>query len=782
MTGQTISHYKILEKLGEGGMGVVYKAQDTKLDRVVALKFLPSQFAYDEEDKQRFIHEAKAASSLDHPNICTFYEIGETDQRRLFIAMAFYDGTTVKDKIKKSPLPLQEAVDIAISVAQGLAKAHEKQIVHRDIKSDNIMVTSDGMVKIMDFGLARMKGATTITKAGATVGTVPYMSPEQARGEKVDHRSDIWSLGVVLYEMITGQHPFKSQYKDAIVYSILNENPQPVTSLRSGLPMELERILNKAMQKDRANRYQHAIEMLTDLKSLRTDTVGISNNQLVKSMPRRRKHIYLYGGTAGLFIIFVLIALYLFPLSKLHPVKNKSVAVLPFVNMSSDKEDEYFSDGITEELINVLSKLEGLNVAARTSSFVFKGKTEDISEIGRQLHVSTVLEGSVRRAGNKLRITAELIDVGDGFHLWSETYEREMRDVFAIQDEISRAIASSLKIKLVGAQGTRFTRHYTENTEAFQLYLKGRYYWNKRTPDELKKGIEYFTQAIDTDPNYALAYTGISDSYQLLAVPVSGVLAPMEAMPKAKEAASKALEIDTTLAEAHTSLAHVKDRYDWDWAGAETEYKRAMELNPNYATAHHWYSTYLTEMGRFEEAIAEVARARQVDPLSFSIDFSVGWTFYFARQYDKAIDQCLKVLAIDQNVHLMHWLLGQNYLLKKQYTEAIAEFQKSGDPTSDSTLQLAALAQGYAAAGERADAQNILNKLLERSRHKYIPSDLIALIYLGLHEKNQALAWLEKAYQERSMEMVFLNVEPMFDPLRSDPRFKALLEKMGLEQ
>jgi TolB-like protein/Tfp pilus assembly protein PilF len=590
-----------------------------------------------EAEKTRFIHEAQAAAALNHPNICTIYEIDEADGQQ-FIAMEFVDGQSLKEKIAAGPLKIDEAINLAIQIAEGLQAAHEKGITHRDIKPANVMITNKGQAKIMDFGLAKLaEQKTRLTKTGMTVGTVAYMSPEQAQGVDADHRADIWSFGVMLYEMITGQLPFHAEYEQAVVYSILNEDAKPISGLRTEVPMELERIVSKAMAKSPDERYQRVDEMLSMLRSL--------SKKLEAGQPPAAETM------------------------------QASIAVLPFVDMSPQKDQEYFCDGMAEELINALTKLEGLRVVSRTSAFQFKGKAFDIRKIGEQLNVASVLEGSVRKTGDRLRITAQLINVVDGFHLWSEKYDREMKDVFDIQDEISRAIVDALKIKLVGEAATRLVKRYTENLEAYTLYLKGRYYWNKRTEPGLTKGIEYFEKAITKDPGYALAYAGLADCYNVISH--YGAVPPKASVPKAKIAAIKALEIDDALVEAHTSLAFALYNYDFAWLAAEKEFQRAIALNPNYATAHHWYAIYLATRGRLEEAIAEMQRARELDPLSLIINTEVGWMLYFGRHYNQAIEQYQKTLEMDPSFAVAHWGLGLAYQQKAMPQEAIAEFQKA---------------------------------------------------------------------------------------------------------
>jgi serine/threonine protein kinase/Flp pilus assembly protein TadD len=750
LIGNTISHYKILGKLGEGGMGVVYKAEDTKLKRTIALKFLTPQSLGSKEEKARFIQEAQVAAALDHPNICTIHEIDEANGQT-FIAMAYIEGLRLKDKIQSGPLKLDEALEIAIQVAEGLQGAHEKRIVHQDIKSANIMVTSKGQAKIMDFGLARLAGGMQVNNIGTIMGTVAYMSPEQARGEAVDYRTDIWSFGVVLYEMITGQLPFKSEYEQAVVYSILNEEPKSLKSIKSELPDELEAIVKKALAKDVNSRYQSAGDMLTDLRNVRT--------KLESVILRERRSI-----------------------EKPQP----SIAVLPFANLSADPEQEYFCDGMADEIINGLTHIESLRVVAQTSTFAFKGKHEDIREIGKKLNVETLLEGSVRKVGNRLRITAQLINVADGYHLWSEKYDRNVgemccpEDIFAIQDDISLAIVDILKVKLLGKEKATLQKHYTDNLEAYDLYLKGRYFWNKRTEESLKRSIQYFQQAIEKDPHYALAYSGLADSYITLQDYSS--IPPAEVYPKAKEAALKALEIDDTLAEAHTSAAQVLFRH-WDWESAESEYKKAIELNPNYPTAHHWYALLLMYMARFEEAIEEIERAQKLDTLSLVINRNLALVFFYARQYDRALDAVQKTLEIGPNFSMTHSTLGAIYLQKSMYEEALAEFQKErvlSDVWDHELENLIGIT--YAKMGERTKASKVLGDLIKRWEQEYASPFYIARVYFALEESDRGFKWLNKAHQERDSCLLEMKVDPIFDRVRSDPRFKALLKKVGLEK
>lgn len=747
MIGKSISHYRILEKLGGGGMGVVYKAQDTKLKRTVALKLLPPELTRDPDAKQRFIQEAQMASALDHPNICNIHEVDETDDGQIFICMACYQGETVREKIKREPLKLEEAIGIAIQVAQGLGKAHSQRIVHRDIKPANIFITGDGQAKIMDFGLAKLAGQVRLTKIGTTAGTVAYMSPEQARGEEVDHRTDIWSLGVVLYEMLNGELPFKGDYEQAVVYSILNEEPEPVRGVPTAVSTQLQVVVSKAIAKSPDQRYQNAENILLDLRKLRKQLESI----ILKEEP---------------------------PTKKAQP----SIAVLPFTDMSPNKDQEYFCDGMAEEIINALTHIEGLRVVARTSAFSFRGKEVDVREIGRKLSVETLLEGSVRKAANRIRITAQLVNVADGYHIWSEKYDRNKEDIFAIQDEISLAIVSKLKVKLLGGEKENLVRRYTDNIEAYNLYLKGRYFWSKRTEKGLKKGIEYFEHANEKDPDYALAHVGLADSYSLLCS--YHILAPKESIPKARSAAMRAIEAHDALAEAYEALAHVRILHDWSWLDAEREFKRAIQVNPGYATAHQRYSLLLTVMGQLSEAIAEIKRAQELDPLSLIINTDVGLIFYIAHQYGQAVEQCRNVIEMDPNFGVAHFALGLAYEQKGAYKEAIAELQKAITASGGITVMTGALGHAYAVSGKRDKAQKVLDESKELSKQRYVSPYSIATIYVGLGEKDQAFEWLRKAYEDRSVWLIHLHLkaDPRLDGLRSDPRFTALLKKMGLEK
>jgi serine/threonine-protein kinase len=781
MIGQTISHYQILEKLGEGGMGIVYKAEDTKLRRSVALKFLPPTILVNEDDRRRFVHEAQASAALSHPNIATVFEIDESGAQT-FIALEYIDGQSLAEMIKSGPLKLDDAIPIAIQLCEGLQAAHEKGIVHRDIKSQNVMVTIKGQVKILDFGLAKLRGVSVVTKAGTTVGTMGYMSPEQLRGESVDHRTDIWAVGVVLYEMIAGRRPFQGDYDEAISYQIINQQPEPLTAIRTGVPMELERIVSKTLTKDKEGRYQHIDDLLADLRTERKksdpETTSYTSSSRDARGTTRRSFAKAAMMAAALIIVFL--AIYLFyPPSTTIPTNRKSIAVLPFKNFSDSKEDEYFADGVTEDIITQLSKIADLKVISRTSVMQYKGMNKNIREVGRELNVGAVLEGSIRRAGNQIRIVAQLIDANNEGHLWAETYDKELTQIFVIQSDVAQNIASALKSTLLPGERVRIQRTQTINAEAYQNYLKGRFYWNKRTVADIQTAIEYFQKAILADTNFALAYTGLASAYATI---TQYGLSAHNYIPMAIAFARKGLELDSTSAEAHAVLALCKKNYEWDWAGAEREYKRAIELNPGYAGAHQWYSIYLTCAGRLDEAMKEIKIALVLDPLSLVITSNVAGVFYNMRQYDDAVDGIKKTLQLDPSFVDAQTLLGLIYSCQNRSEEAIVVLKKVRSTVGNTPKALSELGQTYARAERNKEALATLDTLLTFSKKGYSISWGIASIYCALGEKDKSFQWLEKACQDREVRIGQLKVEPIWDEIRSDSRFLALLKKIGLEK
>jgi serine/threonine protein kinase/Tfp pilus assembly protein PilF len=748
LIGQMVSHYKILEKLGEGGMGVVYKAHDIKLNRDVALKFLPANLPVAYEHITRFGLEAKAISALNHPHIATIYDVDEADGQK-YIVLEYIPGGTLKSKLRQltsdgKVLSIGEVLEYGIQIAGALSHAHRHQIIHRDVKTDNLMLTEEGTVKLADFGLAKLRDSVQVSKTGSTLGTPAYMSPEQIRGETIDPRSDIFSFGVVLYEMITGRLPFLAEHESAVLYRILNEEPVPVTSLRSNVPAALEGIVKKAMQKDRQHRYERVDDLLLDVKSVMRDLEA----------ERTERRPSFSGDTCR-------------------------IAVLPFANISPDPQDEYFTDGMTEELISTLSKIRGFRVIARTSVMQYKKTSKSIADIGRELKVGTLLEGSVRKAGSRLRISAQLINVDTQEHLWSDDYDRELQDVFVIQSSVAQQVALAMKVELLAGEKQQLDKGPARNLEAYTLYLKGRYCWNKFSEEGLRTSITYFGQAIDRDPTSALAYTGLAASYSVLGV---NYLSPLEAFPKARAAVESALAIDAELPDARVVWGSIKVFFDWDWAAAERELKRALEINPNDATAHELYAYCMELMGRPEEALAEIQLAQEFDPLSLVINCDVGIRYYFARQYDQAIEQYQKTLEMEPDFPIAHIWLGRAYEQKGMYQEAVRAYQKQVFILSGDEKRAAALGHAYTASGLMGVLQQQLSELKQLSTQRYVPPLDIASIYARLGEHDQAFEWLQKAYDERFSLLPWLGLDPRFDSLHSDSRFLDLLKKIGLEK
>ena len=752
-TGSTFAgRYQIIEELGKGGMGKVYRVIDKRLNEEVALKLIKPEIASDKKIVERFGNELKLARKIVHKNIARMFDLNEEKDTH-YITMEYVRGEDLKRLIRKiGQLSAGQAIPIAKQVCEGLAEAHRLGVVHRDLKPQNIMVDEEGNARIMDFGIARSLKARGITGAGVIIGTPEYMSPEQVEGKEVDKHSDIYSLGVILYEMVTGQVPFKGETAFSIAFKHKSEIPKDPKEFNAQIPEDLSRVILRCMEKDEEKRYQTVEVLFSELSKIEK---GIPTAE--KIIAKEKPETETINGAEW----------------------ENSIAVLPFADLSPHKDQEYFCDGMAEELINALTKIEKLQVASRTSAFQFKEKGYDIHEIGKKLKVKSVLEGSVRKAGNRLRITAQLINVEDGYHLWSEKYDRDLEDIFAIQDEISLAIIDKLKVKLLREEKAKLIKRHTDNLEAYNLYLKGLYFWNRRHEGDLKRAIDYFQQAIKKDPLYAFPYIGIADTFNLLGH--FGFLPPGEAFPKAKAAAKKALEIDDTLGEAHTSLGWISTMYDWDWLSAENEYKLAIKLNPNYATAHEWYALFLAGMERFDEAIAEMKRAQALDPLSLMINAVAGVAFYFARQYDKAIEQYQKTIEMNPSFSFAHLWLGMAYLEKAKYEEAVASLQKGAAAGGDMTYALGYLGMGYGLSGQKDEAIKILDKLKKISKEKYVSPSHIGFIYFGLGEKSQFFKYFNKACSEREPQCFYSKAIPHFDGLRSDPRFKALLKKMNLE-
>jgi TolB-like protein/Flp pilus assembly protein TadD/predicted Ser/Thr protein kinase len=790
MIGQTLGHYRIAAQLGAGGMGVVYRARDERLDRDVALKVLPAGALADDAARRRFRKEALALAKLAHPNIAHIYDF-DTQDGVDFLVMECVAGQPLAQRLAAGSLSEKEFASLGAQIAAALEEAHEHGIIHRDLKPANILVTPKGQAKVLDFGLAKLlrpaSAATTesFTEAQATAGTLPYMAPEQLRGEAADARTDLFAAGAVLYEMAAGRRPFNEPLATRLADAILHQPPVPPRAINARISQDVERIILKCLEKEPENRFQSAKELSVDLRRLAAP--GSATSEAAVALPKHfpRRLVLAVAGIA-MALALVLFALNvggwrarIFGRAASAPGRIESLAVLPLANLSGDPAQEYFADGMTEALITDLAQIGALRVISRTSVMQYKGVKRPLPEIARELNVDGIIEGSVVRAGDQVRITAQLIYAPTDKHLWAKSYDRDLRNVLVLQSDVAQAIAQEIQVKLTPVEESRLASARPVSPAAYEAYLKGRYHWNQRTPEGVKTAIEYFQQSIEKDPNYALAYAGLADCYVVAVNPSP----PKEKMPKAKAAATKALQLDDTLAEAHTSLAAVLSKYDWDWPGAEKEFKRAMELNPRYAEAHEWYAAwYLVPMGRLQEAIAEEKRAQELDPVSVIINFELGIVLYYAREYDQAIEQFRKTLELNPNFRHAQTFLAVAYGQKGMYEQAVAGFQKSLTVPEGTVWPPTRTGLGYAygVSGRKNEARKVLNELKQLARQEYVSAYDVALIYVGLDEKDLAFTWLEKAYEERSFGLSTIKAEPRMDSLHSDPRFQAMLRRVGL--
>lgn len=806
--GQSVGHCRILSLLGKGGMGEVWLADDTQLPRKVAVKLLPAEFTADSDRVRRFAQEARAASALNHPNIITIHEIGEIEESH-FIVTEYVEGKTLRQQMADAPdnrINLAEAIDVTIQIAAALAAAHEAGIVHRDIKPENVMVRRDGIVKVLDFGLAKLtesrnvdfglhlEGAETLaqytsndpqsTSPGARIGTPRYMSPEQARGEEVDARTDIFSLGVMLFEMVAGRAAFTGETASEVIAAIKRDSPPPLAECAPDAPSELARILGKALNKDCDKRYQRVKELQLDLKNLTEDRAFEARLERSVSSEsgraRRTSHLFSKVKTykRSIAIVMAVFVIAVVVIAYLTRRGESSLAILPFVNASGDAKDEYLSDGVTETLINNLSQLSHLKVIARGSVFRYKGGKIDPQVVGRELGVRAVLTGSVLQRGDNLSINAELVDVESKRRIWGKQYDVKSADIFAVQEEIAKQIYDGLRVKITSEDKRRLAKQYTKNPEAYRLYSIGRFFWNKFGPEANSKAIENFSLAIAQDPGYALAHSGVAKTWGVIGL--NGELPPKDVLTKYKAAAMTALYIDDQLAETHAALAGIGLFYERDWPTAQRELQRSLDLNPNDPLTHVLYSYFFTAMGRFDEAIAQVNLHQQLDPVSMPMYANMVRANYYARRYDEAIEVNRKSLEIDSNFPNTHLFAGAAYEQKGMYVEAVSEMEKANRLLGGMfPAALGALGHVYAESGKKAEAMNVLEKLKVMSRQRYVSPLDLAIVYIGLGDKEQTFEQLEKAFEDRAGWLINLKVEPRFDGLRSEPRFQDLLRRVG---
>lgn len=729
-----VLHYTIKEKLGGGGMGVVYKAEDTKLKRKVALKFLPYNLSKDDTAKKRFIREARTASSLDHPNICTIYEINETDDGQIFIVMAYCEGETLKKKIKSHKLNTEQSINFAIQICNGLSKAHQKGIIHRDIKPANIMITNDGIAKIVDFGLARFIRKSDITKTGYTAGTISYLSPEQIKGKKTDQRTDLWSFGIVLYELLTGELPFRGEIDQAVIYSILNESPE---TFNIEISKPLQNIIFKLLEKNPDERYQNTAEVLEDLRNCARENPAQQEEK-----------------------------------------RKPTIAVLPFNNMSGDEGQEYFCDGVAEEIINALTTVKELRVIARTSSFSFKGKQSDVREIGRKLNAELILEGSVRKSNERLRITAQLINVSDGVHIWSDRYDRNTGDIFSIQDEISLSIAEELKINLLENDKDLVRKRYTHNIEAYNYYLKGRYFVTRQTGEDMRKALKYYEKAIKADPDYSRAYSSIAVA--LILQTAYWFVPPYEVSTKVKNAVKKAIQLEPDSPHVIVCSGLIKLFFEWDFEGAKNLFLQSIEKHGYSSSAKGGLAFYYIITGRLEEGIEMYKKELELNPLSIHINNNLGVYLLRLKKYKEAKEYLSSLLDIIPDHPYSLWLLGQVYIMESNFDKGIGLIKKALKLSGNFSPILTALGYTYSLQGKMNMARDILNQLKKKAKSQYVNPFLFGKLYTALKDKDKAFIWLEKAADQKDHAILQILSDESFENLHSDPRYLKLLKKIGL--
>jgi serine/threonine protein kinase/tetratricopeptide (TPR) repeat protein len=770
-----VGKYDIIGPIGKGGMGVVYKAEDIRLKRTVALKFLPEEFLEYPDAKERFIREARATAALSHPHICTIHEINE-EEAEPFIVMEIIDGQSLNQKIAGKPVDQGQALDIAIQAAEGLSEAHKKGIVHRDIKPGNIMITAAGQVKIMDFGLAKVLGESLLTKEPMTMGTAAYMSPEQVRGESLDHQTDIWSLGVVLYEMLTGELPFRGDSEQSLMYGIVNKAPRQISRIQAGISKELEKVVYTALAKNSAERYQSMGEFLDDLRAVAEGLKPLkAKTVLFRGEILGLRKIHAYAGLGGLIVLFTLAMIFMIP-KRGHAYE--SIAVLPLENLSGDPEQEYFSDGMHEALITDLAQVGGLKrVIARSSVIRFKGTKIPLSKVAQELKVDALITGAVLRSGDRVRVTAHLINPTTESQVWAQSYERDLRDVLSLQNEIVSAITREVKVQLTPQEKTRLASAHQVNPEAYEACLKGQFHFYKLTRTDLDSALEYFELAREKDPNCALAYAGIASVW--LGRQQQGLTAAKEALSRAKAAALKALELDSTLAEAHDTLAGIRTWVEWDWEGGEAEYRRAIELNPNYPDPRTGYSHLLYIMRRPEEAMAQIKRALELDPLNALFRAIYAMDLMYAHRYDDAIAILRDTLKASPNDLVALSTLRSAYHMKHMYSEAMEIWKASYAARGDHEAE-EALALGFNDGGYQGALQRVAETLIARSQKTFVTPWQIGTLYARAGKNKEALDWLEKAYEAHDGNMPYLSVDPIFDDMRADPRFQDILRRMKL--